>query len=188
MRNTIYVLSAVVLLMVWGAGPLVAGDAGGDAGGGGGGAGGGGGGGGRRGNWDPEAMRQRMLDRVKESLGSTDEEWKVLQPKVEAVQKLTTQGWAGMFGRRRGPGGPGGDAAQNANQPEARSEVDKKTQELQALTDNKDADPKAVAEKLKELREAREKAKVELKKAQDELRELLTPRQEAVLVLMRLLD
>lgn len=181
MRNIVYVLGAVVTLWLCGAGSIEAQDAPPDGGAAGGGAGNGGG---RRGGWDPEAMRQRMLDRVKETLGSTDEEWKALQPKVEAVQKLVMQGRMGMFGRRRG----GGDPNQPQQQPEATNDVQKLTQELQALLDNKDSDPKVVAEKLKALREARDKSKVDLKKAQDELRELLTPRQEAQLVLMGLLD
>ena len=50
---------------------------------------GGGGGGGRRGggggNFDPAAMRQQMMDRMKETLGASDDEWKALQPKLEKV-------------------------------------------------------------------------------------------------------
>jgi hypothetical protein len=184
MRNIVYVLGALMLFWAWGVGSLEAAQDnpppdGGAAGG------GAGNGGGRRGGWDPEAMRQRMLDRAKETLGSTDEEWKALQPKVEAVQKLVMQSRMGMFGRRRGGNT---DPNQPQPQPEATTDVQKLTQELQALLDNKDADPKVVAEKLKALREARDKSKVDLKKAQDELRELLTPLQEARLVMMGLLE
>ena len=135
--------------------------------------------------FDPEQMRQRMLDRTKETLGVTDDEWKALQPKIEAVQKLAMDSrmrGGSMFGRRRG----GEDA--NQPQPEPRNELEKKTRELQALADKMDADPMAVKEKLKEVRDLRDKGKADLKKAQDELRELLTPRQEALMVLMGLLD
>jgi len=42
---------------------------------------------GPRGNFDPAQFRQRMDERMKEALGATDEEWKVLQPKIEKVQR-----------------------------------------------------------------------------------------------------
>lgn len=149
-----------------------------------------------RGNFDMEQFRQRMMERMKEQLGVNDEEWKVLQPKLEAVQKLSMQSrMGGMgFGRgRRGGGGGGGEGGTAAPAPAPaadpnRSDVENKTQALRTLVENKDADPKAVAEKVKELREAREKAKIDLKKAQDELRELVTPRQEAQLILMGTLE
>src|SRR5688500_16748488 len=41
--------------------------------------------GGDRGNFDPAQMRERMMARYKEQLGATDEEFKVLQPKLEKV-------------------------------------------------------------------------------------------------------
>ena len=174
------VLGTAVAICLFSAVVACAQDAGGGGGGGQGGRGQGGPGG--RGGFDPAQYRQRMLDRIKEVLGVTDEEWKVLQPKVEAVQQLSqqTRVGGGMFGRFRRGGPP------DANQ--ARSDLEKKTQELQTLLDNKDADPKAVKDRLKEIRDLREKARLELKKAQDALRELLTPRQEAQLVLMGLLD
>ncbi|MGE5608946.1 MAG: hypothetical protein ACM359_06815, partial [Bacillota bacterium] len=37
------------------------------------------------GNFDPAQFRQRMMDRMKERLGASDDEWKVLQPKFEKV-------------------------------------------------------------------------------------------------------
>ncbi len=162
----------------------------------------GGGGQGGRGNFDPEQFKQRMLDRMKESLGLSDDEMKALQPKIEAVQKLQAQvrggarGFGGFGGgggmqRRRGGNGGGGDATPAAptTPPEPKSESEKKTQELQALVDNKEnTDVKAIKAKLQEVREIREKARGDLKKAQDELRELLTPKQEAQLVLMGILE
>src|SRR3990172_6835429 len=70
---------------------------------------GGPGGGGRgRGNFDPEQMRQRMLERAKEQLEVTkDDEWKALEPLVtkvmEARRDAMTGGMRGFFGR--GPRG-----------------------------------------------------------------------------------
>ncbi|HEY3320918.1 MAG TPA: hypothetical protein VGP72_10675 [Planctomycetota bacterium] len=142
--------------------------------------------------WDPEQFRQRMLDSIKEKLGASEEDWKALQPKVEAVQKLQREAMSGRFrGFGRGRGGPGGGApgaTPAAGDQAQKSEIEKKTDALQTLADTKDADPKAVKEKMQEVREAREKSKLELKKAQDALRELLTPRQEAQLMLMGMLD
>ncbi|HYG74066.1 MAG TPA: hypothetical protein VEK08_03590 [Planctomycetota bacterium] len=141
----------------------------------------------QRGNFDPEQMRQRMMERLKETLAPSDDEWKALQPKIEAVQKVQTQtrmsGMGMLFRRRSGEGGGGNTAP--AREPQ--NDVERKSQELQKLVDAKEGD-KAVKDKLTELREARDKARAELKKAQEELRELLTPRQEAQLVMMGMLD
>ena len=156
-------------------------------------AGGAGGGGGNRRQFDPEEMRKRMQDRMKENLGVTDDEWKALQPKIDAVQKAqmaSRGGMRGMFGggRNRGPNQPqNAPAAEDPNAP-PKSDIEKKREGLQTLADKKDADEKAVKDALKDYRDARDKAKVDLKKAQDELKELLTPRQEAQLVLMGMLE
>ena len=143
---------------------------------------------GRR-RFDPEQMRQRMVDRMKEALGATDEEWKVLGPRVEKVQTLSFQlrgglGMGGMF-VRRAPRGETPEAAAPAREP---TQVEKALQELRTVLDNKEAKPEEIKAKLTALREAREKVKQELAKAQKELRELLTLHQEAQLVLMGLLD
>lgn len=135
--------------------------------------------------WDPEQMRQRMLDRIKESLAPSDEEWKVLQPKIESVQKLAMQartGGGAMFGRRRNNNAP---PPENAA---PKTDLEKKVQELQTLIDNKESDPKVMKTKMQEVRDVRDKAKVDLKKAQEDLRELLTPKQEAQLMLMGMLE
>lgn len=148
----------------------------------------GGGGGNRR--FDPEEFRKRMQERMKESLGVNDEEWKALQPKIDAVQKAqmaSRGGFSRMFGGRRSSGGGTAPAAEDPNAP-PKSDIEKKQTALQTLADKKDADEKAVKDALKEYRDARDKAKIDLKKVQDELKELLTPRQEAQLVLMGLLE
>jgi len=154
----------------------------------GGGAGGAGGAGGR-GGFDPAAMRQRMMDRIKEQLGAKDDEWKLIQPKVEKVTTLQrdTRGGGG-FGRpgRGGPPGGGGGAAPADAAP--LSDVAQKAKDLQTVLDNKDAKPEEIKAKLTALREARTKAAEDLKKARAELTELLTQRQEAVLVEMGILE
>lgn len=162
---------------------------------GGGGQGGGGRGnrGNRGGNFDPAQFRQRMMDRLKQDLGANDDEWKVLQPKVEKVMEAQRAardtGRFGGFGGRGGRGGPGGGgpggggpgaAAPNANQPQ--SDLAKAAQELRTVLDDKNSTAEQITQKLAALRQAREKAHTELAAAQKELKELLTARQEATLV------
>ncbi len=146
-----------------------------------------GGGGGGRGRPTPEqiaAFQQQRMDRLKGELGSSDDEFKALQPKIEAVNKARQATFTGGgFGGRRGGGGGGGGGGGAATPDENRPEALKKLDALRTLLENKDADPKAIAEALKGLREERTKAKDSLKKAQDELKELVTAKQEAVLVI-----
>lgn len=154
-------------------------NAGGAAGGAGGDAGGRGGRGGGRGGFNPAQWQQHRMDQVKEALGGSDEEWKLLQPKVEKVMNLQSQLRAGMmFGGRRG----GNQDAAPANDVEA------KVQALRTALDNKETKNDDLAQKVTALRTAREKVRTDLAKVQTELRELLTPRQEAQLVLQGILD
>lgn len=135
-------------------------------------------GGGNRGNFDPAAFAKRMEERMKTGLGVSDEEWKALQPKVDAVQKARRDSFGGGFGGRRG--GQTGTADTTAAD---KTEMQKKSDALRTLLDNKDADPKAIQDALKAYRDERDKAREALKKAQAELKELLTAKQEAFMVL-----
>ena len=162
------------------------------------GGGGGGGGGGPRGGgrFDPAQMMQRRMDGIKQSLGISDEDWKVMQPKVEAVLTAQRNAGMGMMGMRAGGrrgGQAGGGQAGGGNAPAAaattpETEVGKATQDLQTTLENKDAAPDVIKAKLTALREAREKARQELTKAQDGLKEILTVRQEAQMVLDTVLE
>src|SRR5436190_4496263 len=111
---------------------------GGGGGGGNGGDAGGGGGGGRGGrNFDPQQMRDRFEQNIKEQMGATDDEWKVLQPKIEKVFTAQRDARGGGFGfgggfRRGGQGGGGG----GDNQPQ--SPVAKASQDLRDALQNKD--------------------------------------------------
>jgi len=136
---------------------------------------------GRRGNFDPAQMRERFMNNIKEQLKATDDEWKVLQPKIEKVMtaQRDARGGFGGFGRR--PGGGGGD-----NQPT--TEVGKASADLRAALENGDTPADTLAKKLATLREAREKARAEVQAAQKELKEVLTQRQEAVLVTNGMLE
>jgi len=133
---------------------------------------------------DLSASKQKKLDKkfdlVKETLGVTDEEWKVLEPKVEAVRSLSKQGRLTISGKKKK------GAADDPNQPQI--DLEQKILELRKLAAIKDTDTRTLRDKLKEYRDTREKCNADLKKARNELRELLTPRQEVQMVLMGLLD
>jgi ElaB/YqjD/DUF883 family membrane-anchored ribosome-binding protein len=142
-----------------------------------------------------EQFRQQMADRMKQALGATDEEWKVLQPRVEKVQTLSRQsrgGGPGFMSSRGGPGGgPGGSGSSNRGGPpsdQPQSDVEKAAGALQKVLDNKDAGVEEIKAALAALRDARAKAKQELETARKELREVLTVRQEAQCVAMGLLE
>jgi hypothetical protein len=161
-----------------------------------GGAGGQGGQGGRGGNRrDPAQMRQQMNDRMKELLGATDDEWKLLQPQIEKVQTLqrTTTSRVGaslLYGNGNNNNGGGGRGFRGGQQPDnaTPSAVEEKARELTAAIQNKDTKPDEYKSKMAAYREARTQAKADLSKAQESLREVVTVRQEAVLVDLGLLD
>jgi hypothetical protein len=159
----------------------------------------------------PEEMRQRIEEfrvqasqRMRENLGATEEEWKVLGPRVEKVTTLQRQSRGGvggmlmgMMGGRGGRGGPGGDrggppggappAGGDANAPQ-QSEVEQKTAALRTLLADENAKPEQIKAALTAVRDARAKSRAELETAQKELREVVTQRQEAQLVLMGMLE
>lgn len=152
--------------------------------------------GGPRGQFDPERMRQIMNDRLKEALGASDAEWKVIEPRLTKVMTLNRQasggpgrGMMGMFfGGRRGPqGGPGDRRPGERPGPQRDREltvVEKAGEALRTTLENEAATPDDIKAKLTALRTEREKARQELATAQKELRLILTLRQEAQLVLM----
>jgi peptidoglycan hydrolase CwlO-like protein len=152
---------------------------------------------GGRGNVDPAQFRQQAEQRMKEQLGASDEEWKILQPKLDKVQTaqrdVRAGGMMGMMSARGGRGGPGGPGAAAGGTPPAanapaQSEVQKKAGDLQKVLDNKDAKPEDIKTALTAYRDARTKAKADLEKAQKDLKEVLSLKQEAQLVMMGLLE
>lgn len=157
-----------------------------------------GGPGGGRGQFDPERMRQMMDQRMREQLGATEAEWKVLGPRVMKVQELSRQVGAGgrggmMFGGRggrgTGPGGPGGPGGARPGAPARElTAVEKAQDQLRTVLQNESATPDQIKTQLTALRKARETAKQQLATAQQDLRKIITVRQEAVLVMMGSLD
>lgn len=157
--------------------------------------GGPGGPGGRR---DPAQFREQMKAQLKELLGSTDDEWKILEPKIDKVQELQQVNGAArgmgmmrlMFNRGGpgGPGGPGGAGGRFNRDQGPPATVQLKWQELQNVIESKEASPDRYKAALAAFREARAQAQADLLKAQNELRDLLTPRQEAILVALGMID
>jgi len=138
---------------------------------------GGEGGGGRR--WDPERMRQRYMDRVKEAASATDEEWTKLEDPVSKIVSLTMQpgvsGGMRLWGRR----GMRGE--------EPQTEVAKAAAELQSAVDST-SPAEEITAKLASYRAARDAARAELAAARETLKAMVAPKQEAALVLAGVLD
>ena len=126
------------------------------------------------GRWNPAEMQQRFMTAIKEQLKATDEDWKVIEPRLKAVmdkeqaaRQLSSRG--GFF--RRG--------GQN-DQPAA--EVAAVTKAIEG------GDAATIKTALAALRKARTDREAETTKAKDALREVLTVAQEAQLVLNGLLN
>lgn len=142
-----------------------------------------------RGNFDPEQMRQRMMERYREALEvKNDDEWKVLEPRIVKVSEARRD--AGGFGGMRGFGGPrregggdqgGGERRRFGGEPSPDAEALQKAIDAKAPADE-------VKAKLAKYRESRKAKEAELAKAQEELKKVLSVRQEATAVLMGLLQ
>ncbi len=144
------------------------------------------------GNFDPEQMRQRMMQRYQEQLEASDDEWKVIQPLLEDVMGKQREAMGGRFGGMgmmfRRPGGDrGGDAAQG-RRGGPRGDGNPEVDALRAALEDDSTSPAELNAKLKALRDSRKKAADDLNKSREKLRAVLTPRQEAMLVLVGTLD
>ncbi len=119
-------------------------------------------------------------------MGVSDDEWKVIEPKLTKVidaQRDSRANMGGFGGNNRGGGNRGGG---DNNQPQ--SAVAKAGQELRDVVMNKDAPAEEVTQKLKAFRETRDRAVETLHGAQKDLKEVLTQRQEAALVMAGMLE
>jgi Spy/CpxP family protein refolding chaperone len=141
-------------------------------------------GGGPGGRWDP----QRMTEYMKERLGVNDEEWKVLEPKMQKLRDARRDAMGSMFGGGGSRSGRGDSNAGGGSSGDTRSATDTASRELRDVLDKKDSTAEQITAKLTAFREARDKAKATLATAQKDLKEVLTQRQEAVLVSMGMLD
>jgi len=151
--------------------------------------------------FDPEQMRERMVENMREDLQMKDEEGKEVKPLLSDVVKLRGEQFQyARMGGMMGPRGPRGDRGGNRTttadrgpRPDrpGRMGFGASAPELTALQealDNPNTPPADLKAKMKALRDARKKAEEALQKAREKLREVLTPRQEAQLVLSGILD
>lgn len=143
------------------------------------------------GNFDPEQMRQRMMERYQEQLGASAEEMKVIGPlltdvmeKQRAASGSRFGGMGMMMGGRGQRGGPqGGD--QGGNQPRGNRfgpEPDPAVAALQEAIE-KNAPASELKTKIAAVQSARKKAQAELDEAKTKLKAVLTTKQEAQLTL-----
>ena len=127
---------------------------------------------GERRRFDPAQMMDRMMERHKESLGVTDEEWKVIEPRLKNVLDARMETRMGGFGRWRG------DSQESDSEAEA----------LRKALESEESSSDDIKAKLTAFRDAQKKKEEALQKAREELRKVLTIKQEARLVLDGVLD
>lgn len=151
--------------------------------------GGGGGQGGGRGNFDPAQFQQRMMQRIQDELGITnDTDWSAVQPLVQKVMEAQRDARSGgmgrMFGgRNRGGnnGGPGGGRGMFGGTPSPEAEALQK-----AIDDNS---PSAqIKDLLAKYKESQKVKQAKLVAAQNDLRAVLTVKQEAQATLLGLIE
>lgn len=144
-------------------------------------------GGGGRGNFDPAQMRQRMMDRYRETLDVKDDaEWKVIETQIgkvmDARMAVAGPGMRGMFGGRN----RGGNNADNANRPNPFGAPSPAQEALQKAVDAK-APAAEIKTKLEAYRADMKAKEAKLEQAQEDLKKLLSQQQEAAAVLGGLL-
>ena len=147
---------------------------------------------GNRGNFDPEQMRARMMERVKEQLEiKSDDEWKIIQPRIEKVMTARRDTFAGGLGRMLmgPPPGRGGDnnAPDQGRRRGFGAPANPEAEALQKAIEAK-ASTEEIKAKMAKLRESRKEREAKLAQAQEELRKVLNLRQEATAVLNGWLD
>ena len=131
--------------------------------------------------YDANQWRKAASERMRQTVGATEEEWTVVEPKISKVQALAMEArGGGMMGMGYFVMGMAGQGSE--------SEVLKAVQALAKVLKDKAAAPGEIKSALQNLRDARAKAKAALEEAQKELRSVLTLRQEALLVQMGTLD
>lgn len=148
---------------------------------------------GGNGNFDPAQFQQRMMERIREQMDvKNDDEWKVIQPRVEKVMEARRLVGFGGGGFGRGGRPPGGDNNAPGGNDQGgrrgfRGEPSPEAEALQKAIESKAsaADTKAA---LTKFRAARKEKQANLEKAQAELLKVLSVQQEAVAVLAGLLS
>lgn len=160
-------------------------------------------GGDRGGDWQQrmEEFRKRMNEETRKQMGFSEEEWKVIEPKLKAVtdaqMELRMAGMGmgmgrGGFGGRGMRGGDrrGGDpnAAQPAASTETQTPMAKASQELGKVLQDTNSSADAVKAALETYRAEKAKLTKKLEDARKALKELVNVRQEAFLVSRGILE
>ena len=154
----------------------------------------------QKGGWNPEEMRARMAERMRELLDvKSEDEWKLIYARIEKVTEAQREARALngdmrlLFSRSGDQGGgdtPGGDQGGRTRggtggspfggTPNPEAEAFSKAVTNKAPTDE-------LKQRMAKMREARKAAEAKYDKAADDLRQVLTVRQEATLVAVGLL-
>ena len=117
-------------------------------------------------------QRQKGIDKVKDELRVSEQEWAVIKPRFMAVYDLVRPVVVIEAGKNAPP----------------KTELEQRDRELRELVQADKADMDQIKAKLAAYRAAKERANQELAKARQALRQIMNLRQEAVLVLNGLLD
>jgi len=153
-----------------------------------------------RGNFNPEEMRARMAERMRELLEvKNEDEWKLISGRLDKVREARdkVRSFSGDFrlmfsreggdqggDRNRGPGGSGGGTRGpggfGGGTPNPDVEAFSKAVQNKAPTEE-------IKQRMARVRDARKAAEADYEKVSEELRQLLTVRQEAALVAIGLL-
>jgi hypothetical protein len=141
-------------------------------------------GGGQRRAWDPAQMQQRMLDRIQDQLGFTnDTDWDAVKPLVQKVmdarRDVLSGQMRGMFGGGRNRGGQGGPGGGMFGQTSPEQDA------LQKAIDD-DAPTAQIKDLLAKYKEVQKAKQAKLEAAQDDLKAVLTTKQEAQAYLLGL--
>jgi hypothetical protein len=138
-----------------------------------------------------KAAEVRWMERLRIQLGASDEEWKVLEPKIRQLLGAQQVARAGVRGSRPaglGPAGAGGLANFAGGGAAAPSEVSEAAAALREALQDADVPDRDRGILLAQYRKARDNARQRVAQAESELRELVTQRQEAILVNIGLME
>jgi hypothetical protein len=123
---------------------------------------------------DTALLEKYYSAHVQKTFGATDEEWKVLAPKLRLIQSLTWQlASHGRSGRGKG---------------DAMTNLEKAWGALSSALKNKEAKLEEIKKLLQVVHDEEAKTLSELAKVRKELRDILTLRQEAMVVQMGILE
>lgn len=146
-----------------------------------------------------EQMQKRRMELMRNQLGvKSDEEWEIIRPRIEAVQKLVdakrrveTAATLAIMSGGRDRGGRAvfmGGMMGTEKLPEVGARAEEDGKALGKLATDEKATEMEVSAKLADYRKAMKALDEALAAARAKLREILAPKQEAVLVLYGLLQ